>query len=383
MVRRQSIIFLAFIFALCLTGLARAAAYGAEVYLPLGERWLVFEGSTGLQVMKRDNQYVPVQSDHAKNIKEPTPGIDVIMSQVNSSTVAAYNGALSGEMPVIVAGQPYTIETRYTYSGRPIQAATKYVGQHLEDLGLSVEYHVWDGVTYPNVIGQLKGETYPEEIMMITAHLDSTSRKSMTDAPGADDNASGSTAVLIAADILSQYKWDCTLRFAFWTGEEQGLLGSMAYAERAFEENERIRGVLNLDMIAWNTAGSEPDIDLYSIPSIPGSVPLALTFSYVVSQHDLNLTPELMLYSTRSSDQSSFWERGFPAMLAIEDRGDFNPYYHSTGDRLSNMDINYFTEFVRAAVGTFSLMGDCGQFPQIPIIYLPVTAGEPALVPDR
>jgi hypothetical protein len=333
--------------------------------------------------MKRDNQYVPVQSDHAKNIKETTPGIDVIMSQVNSNTVAAYTGALSGEMPVIVAGQPYTIETRYTYSGRPIQAATKYLGQHLEDLGLRVEYQVGDGETYPNVIGQLKGETYPEEIMMITAHLDSTSRKSMTDAPGADDNASGSTAVLIAADILSQYKWDCTLRFAFWTGEEQGLLGSRAYAERAFEENERIRGVLNLDMIAWNTAGSEPDIDLYSIPSVPGSVPLALTFSYVVSQHDLNLTPELMLYSTRSSDQSSFWERGFPAMLAIEDRGDFNPYYHSTGDRLSNMDIKYFTEFVRAAVGTFSLMGDCGQFPQIPIIYLPVIASEAALVPDR
>ena len=75
--------------------------------------------------------------------------------------------------------------------------------------------------------------------------------------PGADDNASGSVATLLAADILSQYQWGCTLRFAFWTGEEQGLLGSYAYAQQAYQSGENILGYLNLDMIAWNTIGSD------------------------------------------------------------------------------------------------------------------------------
>ena len=297
------------------------------------------------------------------------------------------NSDLFGDAPaaaVIFAGQPYTIETRYTYSGEPIQVATQYVGQHLEDLGLRVEYHVWDGENYPNVIGQLTGETFPDDIMMIRAHLDSTSRSPMTFAPGADDNASGSTAVLISADIFSQFDWDCTLRFALWTGEEFRLQGSRAYAERALKEGERIRGVLNLDMIGWNTAGSEPGIDLYSKRSIPGSVPLALTFSEVVSDYGLHLDPELFHAGNASSDQASFWEQGFPAMLAIEDRRDFNPYYHSTNDRLFNLDIDYFTEFTRAAVGTFALMADCGNFPQIPAFYLPVAMmGESALGLDQ
>jgi hypothetical protein len=54
-----------------------------------------------------------------------------------------------------------------------------------------------------------------------------------------------------------------------------------------------------------------------------------------------------------------FLNRGFPAILGIEDFGDFNPYYHTTNDLLANMDIEYFTEFVRASIGTYAHMAGC------------------------
>ncbi len=101
--------------------------------------------------------------------------------------------------------------------------------------------------------------------------------------------------MLVAADILSQYRWGCTLRFAFWTGEEQGLLGSAAYAQRSFSQSENIAGVLNLDMIAWNTPGSTPDIDLHARSNVPATVDLANLFtSVVVTAYDLNLVPQVI-----------------------------------------------------------------------------------------
>ncbi len=97
-----------------------------------------------------------------------------------------------------------------------------YVGQHMEELGLGVEYHQWGGVTYPNVIGEIPGLVNPKNIYIIGAHIDD-----VQGAPGADDNASGLVATLLAVDILSQHDWGFTLRFAFWTGEELGLTEAM------------------------------------------------------------------------------------------------------------------------------------------------------------
>jgi acetylornithine deacetylase/succinyl-diaminopimelate desuccinylase-like protein len=200
-------------------------------------------------------------------------------------TVRQYSGDLSGEWPVIIQGRSYRIRSRHTYSGEPIQKATRYVGDHLAALGLIVEYHDWDPDTAPNVIGQATGATNPGHIFMVTAHLDDMSNDTV--APGADDNASGSVGVLVTADILSQFSWNCTLRFALWTGEEQGLLGSDKYALRAKNNVENIVGVFNLDMIAWNTQGSTPDIDLHANSSMPRTVDLAKQVASVVDAYDL------------------------------------------------------------------------------------------------
>ncbi|MBU0492747.1 MAG: M28 family peptidase, partial [Chloroflexi bacterium] len=287
----------------------------------------------------------------------PDPVVQAMIDQVSATVVYSYTGDLSGEWPVLVGGAPYTIATRHTNSGTPVAKATQFVGEHLAAQGLDVEYHVWDASRPPNVIGELPGLTNPDDVYIICGHLDDMPSGGL--APGADDNASGSVAVLIAADILTQYQWGCTLRFALWTGEEQGLLGSAAYAARCHDNGENILGVLNLDMIAWNTPSSSPDIDLHAKSTIPATLTLAQLFADVVDAYNLNLVPQIVPNGTGASDHASFWTYGYTAILGIEDGNDFNPRYHTTGDQLQYLDMAYYTDFVKAAIATFVHMSGC------------------------
>jgi hypothetical protein len=279
-----------------------------------------------------------------------------IIDAVESLTVYNYTGDLSGEWPVTVGGSPYTIQTRHTYSGTPITRATEFVGEHLEGLGLSVEYHVWGGSGYPNVIAEIPGQVSPDSIVIICAHLDDMPYSTV--APGADDNASGSAAVLIAADIMSRYAWRYTLRFALWTGEEQGLYGSYYYAQRSYVSGEDIMAVLNLDMIAYNTQGSQADMDLHADEDgTPGSMDLAQVFVDVVDAYGIGLVPDIWENGLTASDHSSFWDYGYTAVLAIEDWDDFTPYYHSQSDLLQTLNMAFYVEFVKASVATFAHLG--------------------------
>jgi PKD repeat protein len=288
---------------------------------------------------------------------DPDPLIQTMINQVNSDTVYNYTGGMSGEWPVWVGDDWFTIASRYTYSGQYIQKATQWTGEHFTNLGLDVEYHQWGGVNYPNVIAELPGLINPDKIFIIGGHLDNVPSTGL--APGADDNASGSVATLIAADILTQFDWGCTLRFALWTGEEQGLHGSAAYAQRSYNLGENIAGFLNLDMIAWNTPGSSPDIDLHAKSTLPETLVLAQLFADVIDAYDINLIPEIIPNGTGASDHASFWNYGYTAILGIEDTSDFNPRYHTANDKLEYLDLDYYTEFVKAAIGTFAHMTDC------------------------
>jgi hypothetical protein len=285
---------------------------------------------------------------------DPDPLIQNMIDQVDSAAVSQYDRELAGELPVWVDGNWYAITTRYTYSGVPIQKTTNYVGQYMADLGLNVEYHQWGGATYPNVIGELPGLANPDEIFIIGAHIDD-----VQGTPGADDNASGSVATLLAADIATQYQWGCTLRFALWTGEEQGMLGSHAYAQRSHNQGENIVGYLNLDMIAWNTPASSPTIDLVYNASMPPTLQLAQLFAEVVDVYNLNLIPGLTTSQGGWSDHSSFWQYGYTSILGMEDQGDFNPYYHKAGDTPAHTDLVYFTNYVKASIATFAHMSGC------------------------
>jgi hypothetical protein len=203
-------------------------------------------------------------------------------------------------------------------------------------------------------VGVLTGTVTPNEIVLITAHLDNM--PSSGRAPGADDNASGSVGVMLAAEIMKNQRFERTVRFVYFTGEEQGLCGSEMYADTVYASGDNIVAVYNMDMIAYDAIGG-PTLRLHTRttgnPGYAGDVAIAGVFTNVVASYGLNLTPIIDADGENRSDHSSFWSKGYPAILAIEDDdSDFNAYYHTINDTLANINLTYFTNYVKASVGT-------------------------------
>ena len=197
----------------------------------------------------------------AQQAIEYNADVSDMINSVNQSTVYDYMGKITGEWPVSIGGSDYTITTRHTASGIPVEMATQYVFEFMQALGLSVSYHDWTYGSYTNrnVIGEKIGSVTPDEIVLVTAHLDSLPSSGL--APGADDNASGSVGVMMAAQILSQYAFQRTVRFVFFTGEEQGLLGSDRYASKVVTDGDNLVAVYNMDMIAWDNVGMDRHLE--------------------------------------------------------------------------------------------------------------------------
>lgn len=285
----------------------------------------------------------------------PIPIIQGMIDQVYTATVYNYDAELSGAKAATIGGGSYTILNRNTNGGVPIQHAAQYVYEHFLADGLTTSYQLWNTINNPNVIGEQPGHSQASRIYLVTAHLDDMPNGPV--APGADDNASGSVGVLVAADILSQYDFDCTLRYIVFTGEEQGLLGSDAYAASVHNLGEDIAGVLNLDMIGYNTIGTSSTFELHTRPGNAGDLAIANLFVDVADAYNINLIPQIVQDGITLSDHASFWDYGFSAILGIEDFSDFTPYYHTTNDKIGTLDMNYFTWFVKAAVGTLAHIG--------------------------
>ena len=283
------------------------------------------------------------------------PAISGIMGQLSQSMITDYEKALTGVVAAQIGGAPYTITRRQSNSGTPIQKATQYAYEQFQAMGLSASYDVWNVATNPNVIATRTGAAQPGVVYVLCAHLDDMPYG--TTAPGADDNASGSAGVLAAAQAIagSDYYFDPTLIFALWTGEEQGLLGSADWASWASSSGMDIQGVLNLDMIAYNSTGSAPILDLHARTDLPATVTLANLFADVAGAYVLDLAPEVLINQSTGdySDNASFWDHGYPAILAIEDDDDLTPYYHTTSDTLASLNLPYFTAFAKASLGTF------------------------------
>jgi hypothetical protein len=293
--------------------------------------------------------------------------VSQMISKVTQDAVNANISGLSGETPVTVEGSPYTITSRHTNSGTPLQKATQYVFEQLQGMGLSTSFQTWTLGYFAsrNVVGELRGKSLPEEIVLLTAHIDDM--PSTGSAPGADDNGSGSAALLTAANIMSRYRFQRTIRFVFFTGEEQGLYGSASYA--AAVASQKIVAVLNLDMIAYRTQ-TAPKQRLHTRvvgnPGNPGDMTIANTFVNVVNNYGLaeSLQPVITQDGETASDHSSFWDRGFAAILAIEDdTDDFNPYYHTSSDKLQYLNLPYCTAQVKASVGTTAHLA--GPLPKV------------------
>jgi len=286
------------------------------------------------------------------------PAIADIVSRITTRTLEYELAGLTGERPVVVAGSLYTIATRNSYQTQAISMATRYVYERFARFGLVVTYHhyVYDGNHWRNVVAERPGVVDPDEVYLVTAHVDDLPGGTL--APGADDNGSGSVAVLTAARLLASRHFADTIRFVLFTGEEQGLRGSSAYAADCQARGENIQGVVNLDMIGYNS-DADRVVDLYAHTSVPASLELTRLFSDVVGVYGLDLAPDRFsdVWPIGSSDQWSFLAQGYPAFLAIEDMDDFTPAYHKVTDTLSTLDLDYYADFTRAAVATVAHLG--------------------------
>lgn len=272
-----------------------------------------------------------------------------ILDAVSAEWLMLHVKNLSGVNAVTIGGSPWTLLTRNSYKTEQIQKATQYAYEFFQGLGLQTEYHTFQGAGQRNVIAKKPGATWPDQHVIICGHLDDMPPGPA--APGADDNASGSAGVLAAARILKDHTFDYSIVFALWTGEEQGLVGSGFYANKAFNDGMKIRGVVNLDMISYDGSNG-PDCELHAVAFIPDSLNLCLLFQDVVSTYGIFLTPLLLNDGVQYSDHASFWDYGYVAMLGIESDNDFTPYYHTTGDTWTTLNPDYFTRFVKASLGT-------------------------------
>lgn len=251
--------------------------------------------------------------------------------------------------------------SRYTLSPG-LDAAAAYIAAELEAAGLEVSFSPFRYVRQVNnVVGTLPG-LLPESqgFFILCAHYDSTAGASPgwatnwqnMPAPGADDNGSGTAAVLEAARALGGHQLAYTVRFVFLAGEEQGLRGSEAYAEALAAQGANILGVINLDMIGYDANG-DGVVEVHT-GCTAASQALGEALVRNARRYAPTLQPDVeTVYANVGSDQAAFWSRGYPAILLIEDWGkDANFRYHTVNDRLSALNMTYCTNIARAVVAT-------------------------------
>jgi Zn-dependent M28 family amino/carboxypeptidase len=249
--------------------------------------------------------------------------------------------------------------TRHSLSPRNVEAANWLRDQFLvigyEDVTLH-DFTI-EGTTRHNVVCTKKGSVTPGKHMLIGAHYDSRMSDlsdSASPAPGSDDNGSGSAAILELARVLRAVDTPCSVRFVAFSGEEQGLVGSSAYAAAVHAEKLDLRLVINLDMIGHSDdpshstiiverdlGNAQPGNDAASQEAANAMAAAALTYT--------SLSPKLgPIYD---SDYMPFEHFGYTC-IGVFDGADGQPFYHSSTDTPDKVDAHFHAEVVRMVIAT-------------------------------
>jgi hypothetical protein len=235
----------------------------------------------------------------------------------------------------------------------------------------------YDTMPVFNVYAAIEGKKDPNTVIVIGAHLDcSASRmgaaiwqkewKTMH-APGADDNATGTAAVLELARVMSDPVFsaanDYTIIFVAFGAEESSivhpayLVGSGHFAANMKTSGKNVRAMMSLDMIGFN---SKNDNYLNIVADTKsqwlGRHIAAANDSFSVG---LTLNAEPFEYGTWS-DHTPFWSQGYSAVCLIENAPpwlssnyyDANPYYHKISDTLETLNMTLMERAVKLALAS-------------------------------
>ncbi len=280
------------------------------------------------------------------NIFPQSPQIQQIINSVNQDSLMQFVKELTGVVPTMINGSMQTILSRNkNQPGNSL--AESYIKQKLEYYGLTTTIQSFSS-TGKNVFAVQPGTEFPNKKYIICAHYDDM--PSGTIAPGADDNGSGTAAVIEAARILSQQTFPYTVVYALWDEEEQGLIGSDYYAAQAYNSGDSIIGVINLDMIAYD--GNNDGVCNIHNRAVGSSVALYNKMVEINTQYAIGLTIISYNPGITASDHASFWSKGYGAILLIEDDDDFHPQYHTVNDNLSYYNQPYFVKNTKLALAT-------------------------------
>jgi len=203
----------------------------------------------------------------------------------------------------------------------------------------------------PSVIARMEGsqgDTGATRII-IGGHQDSITRSSSGQAPGADDDASGTSTVLEVFRVLAQsgYKPDRTVEFHAYSGEEGGLLGSQAIAKRYSDDDIVIEAMMQFDMTMYGSNETQPIgvITDYVNPDLTSFLRLLIAGYSQFPSVDTKC-------GYGCSDHASWTRYGYRSAFPFEATfSKANPYIHTNSDTLSQLNIARGFEFVKIGLG--------------------------------
>ncbi len=296
------------------------------------------------------------------SISAQNPTIQAIINLVNIDTLMFRTEEISGETSVTVGGITDTIRSR-NRSKPGNELCFKYARDKFISWGYQVDSMTF-GANGKNLWAIKPGMLYLNEPVIICGHYDAMPSAG-TYAPAADDDGSGTAAVLEAARVLAGYDFEYTIIFALWDEEEYGLAGSSAYATAADNVNDTIHGVINMDAIAHDS-DNDSVARVHARP--PGnSEEIGDTVMAVNNDYNIGLDMILVNPGATYSDHASFWNHNFGAVLMIQDwEGDPNPHYHLASDKVQYFNIPYFHKIARLSIASAAAFA---------VPYVPSTAG--------
>lgn len=233
-----------------------------------------------------------------------------------------------------------------------------------------------------NIVATLKG-SQPEStnrIYVVSGHYDSMCNSptdAKCDAPGANDDASGTAAVLEMARVMAKFEFDATIVFMTVPGEEQGLLGSTHFAEEAKQKNWNVDAMLDNDIVG-NSLGGNGIRDRNTVRVFSEGVPSNETTAEANTRRSVGgendsasrqlarfikentevFVPQMkvmMVYRRdrygRGGDHIPFLERGYPAVRFTEVNEEFRHQHQNvrTENGVQYGDLPEFVDFAYAA----------------------------------
>ena len=293
-----------------------------------------------------------------------------------STSSAKPNPALAAELRRDVEAL-CAIGPRNTFIPENLSAAADHIENAFAGSNVERQRYVAEGVSVENLIVEIRGNTCPEEIVIVGAHYDS-----VDESPGADDNASGVAGMLALARRFANARPARTLRFIAWTNEEPphfqtSTMGSLVYARRCHEHKERIVAALSLEMLGYYK--DEPGSQQYPPPlsalypdtanfiGFAGNIDSrALVTRCVKAFRERSTFPAhaavlpALIPQTGWSDQWSFWQFGWPALMVTDTALYRNPHYHLVSDTPDKLDYERMAMVVDGVAGVIEALVACG-----------------------